>query len=159
MAGLPQLIQEDVTVLEDTLDALLQRSEATAALVIDKGGPLISQRGQLDKFDATTVSALAAGAYSATDMIAQCLGETRLEHICQQGKEMSLLISNVDENLILIVIFSAGLSVGAVKYYAADAVARLAAQMQRAAQREPGAALDLVSMNVLDVSGVFRKSG
>jgi predicted regulator of Ras-like GTPase activity (Roadblock/LC7/MglB family) len=158
MAGLPQLIQEDVTALDAALDALLHRSEAGAALIIDKGGPLISQRGAVEKFDATTVSALAAGAYSATDMIAQCLGETQLQHICQQGGQLSLLISNVDENLLMIVIFPASLSVGAVKYYASAAVAAIAAQMQKAAQREPGAALDLVSLNVLDVSGVFRKS-
>ena len=159
MPGLPQLIQEDVTVLDEALGALLQRSEASAALVIDKGGPLISQRGAVEKFDATTVSALAAGAYSATEAISQRLGEEHLEHIYQQGRQLSLLISNVDENLLLITIFSADLSVGAVKYYASDAVARMAAQMQKAALREPGAALDLVSMNVLDVSGVFRKSG
>jgi len=92
----------------------------------------------VEKFDATTVSALAAGAFSATDMIARCLGETNLEHICQQGRQLSLLISNVDENLLLIVIFPAELSVGAVKYYAADAVALVAAQMEKAARREPG---------------------
>ena len=91
-------------------------------------------------------------------MIARCLGETNLEHISQQGRQLSLLISNVDENLLLIVIFPANLSVGAVKYYAADAVTRVAEQMEKAARREPGAVLDLVSMNVVDVSGVFRKS-
>jgi predicted regulator of Ras-like GTPase activity (Roadblock/LC7/MglB family) len=159
MAGLPQLNQDDVTTLDAALDALLQRSDATTALVIDKGGPLISQRGAVDKFDTTTISALASGAFSATEAIALRMGENQLAHIYQQGGQLSLLISNVDENLLVITIFPANLSVGAVKYYASDAVARIAAQMQKAAQREPGAALDLVSMNVLDVSGVFRKSG
>lgn len=158
MAGLPQLIEEDVQTLDAALDELLLRSEASAALVIDKGGPLISQRGAVEKFDATTVSALAAGAFSATHMMAEHLGETSLAHIYQQGENSSLLISNIDENLLLIVVFPAELGVGAVKYYAADAVRRIAAQLQRAAARGPGANLDLVSMNVLDVSGVFRKS-
>ena len=157
MAGLPQLIEEDVTTLDAALDELLRRSEAGAALIIDKGGPLISQRGAVEKFDATTVSALAAGAFSATDMIARCLGETNLEHISQQGQQLSLLISNVDENLLLIVVFPAEAGVGAVKYYAGDAVARIAAQMEKAAQRAPGASLDLVSLNTVDVSQVFRK--
>jgi predicted regulator of Ras-like GTPase activity (Roadblock/LC7/MglB family) len=159
MPGLPQLIQEDVTVLDAALDGLLQRSEASAALVIDKGGPLISQRGAVEKFDTTSVSALAGGAFGATEAISQRLGESFLEHIYQQGRELSLLISNVDENLLIITIFPASLSVGAVKYYASAAVAQIAAQMVKAAQREPGASLDLVSMNMLDVSGVFRKSG
>jgi len=158
MAGLPQLIEDDVRALEAALDELLRRSDAGAALVIDKGGPLISQHGAADKFDATTVAALAAGAFSATDMMARHLGETSLSHIYQQGRRVSLLISNVDENLLLIVVFPADLSVGAVKYYAGDAVRRIAAQLDKAARREPGTNLDLVSMNMLDVSGVFRKA-
>ena len=137
MAGLPQLNEEDVDTLDAALDTLLQRSEATAALIIDKGGPLISQRGAVEKFDTTTISALAGGAFCATEAISQRLGETCLEHIYQQGRELSLLISNVDENLLIVTIFPASLSVGAVKYYATDAVARIAAQMQKAALREP----------------------
>ena len=157
MAGLPQLIEEDVRELDEAVDELLRRSEAGAALVIDKGGPLISQRGAVDKFAATTVSALAAGAFSATEMMARHLGETSLSHIYQQGRQVSLLISNVDDNLLLVVVFPAEGGVGAVKYYAGDAVARIAAQMQKAAQRGPGASLDLVSLNTLDVGAVFRK--
>jgi predicted regulator of Ras-like GTPase activity (Roadblock/LC7/MglB family) len=159
MPGLPPLNEEDTRTLDAALDDLLARSEASAALVIDKGGPLISQRGAADKFDATTVSALAAGAFSATHMMAEHLGETSLAHIYQQGSHSSLLISNVDENLLLVVVFPAELGAGVVKYYAADAVARIAAQLQKAARRAPGAVLDLVSMNVRDVSDVFRKSG
>jgi predicted regulator of Ras-like GTPase activity (Roadblock/LC7/MglB family) len=157
MAGLPQLIEEDVRAMETALDELLRRSDAGAALVIDKGGPLISQRGAADKFDATTVAALAAGAFSATDMMARHLGETSLSHIYQQGRQVSLLISNVDDNLLLIVVFPAETGVGAVKYYAADAVARMSAQMQKAALRAPGVCLDLVSLNTLDTSPVFHK--
>ena len=157
MAGLPQLIEEDVRALEAALDDLLRRSEAGAALVIDKGGPLIGQRGAAARFDATTVAALAAGAFSATETMARHLGESSLSHIYQQGRQVSLLISNVDENLLLIVVFPAEAGVGAVKYYAGDAVARIAAQMEKAAQRAPGASLDLVSLNTVDVSQVFRK--
>jgi predicted regulator of Ras-like GTPase activity (Roadblock/LC7/MglB family) len=157
MPGLPQLIEDDARALDGAVDDLLRRSGAGAALVIDKGGPLVSQRGAVDKFDATTVAALAAGAFSATDMMARHLGETCLSHIYQQGREVSLLICNVDDNLLLVVVFPAEAGVGAVKYYAADAVARIAAQMQQAARRAPGPGLDLVSLNTLDVAPVFRK--
>jgi len=157
MAGLPQLIEEDMRELDAAVDELLRRSQAGAALLIDKGGPLISQRGAADKFDAATVAALAAGAFSATDMMARHLGETSLSHIYQQGRQVSLLISNVDDNLLLIVVFPAESGVGAVKYYAADAVAGISAQMQKAARRAPGTAVDLVSLNTLDVSPIFRK--
>jgi predicted regulator of Ras-like GTPase activity (Roadblock/LC7/MglB family) len=157
MPGLPPLIHEDVQTLDAALDDLLVKSEAAAALVIDKGGPLISQRGTVKRFDTTTISALAAGSFCATQAIAELLGESQFAAIYQQGERHSLLFSNIDDNVLLIVIFKATLSVGMVKYYAADTVQRVMAQLQRAHQRAPDTSVDLVSMNVLDVSTIFRK--
>jgi predicted regulator of Ras-like GTPase activity (Roadblock/LC7/MglB family) len=157
MPGLPPLIQEDVETLDSALDELLVKSEATAALVIDKGGPLISQRGTVDRFDTTTISALAAGSFCATQAIAELLGESHFAAIYQQGDGHSLLMGNIDENVLLVVIFKASLNVGMVKYYAADTVKRVMTQLQRAQQRAPDTSIDLVSLNVVDVSSIFRK--
>jgi len=157
MPGLPPLIEEDVQCLNSVLDGLLQRSEAAAALIIDKGGPIINQRGATDEFDTTTIAALAAGSFCATQAIAERLGETGFSCIYQQGERFSLLFSNIDDNALLIVIFKAQLSAGAVKYYAAQAVPHITAQLERAQQRAPGESMDLVSENVLDVSAIFTK--
>jgi predicted regulator of Ras-like GTPase activity (Roadblock/LC7/MglB family) len=157
MPGLPPLIQEDVQTLDAALDQLLLKCEATAALVIDKGGPLISQRGTVDRFDTTTISALAAGSFCATQAIAELLGDPHFASIYQQGQHHSMLLCNIDENVLLIVIFKAALSVGVVKYYSAQTVHRIMEQLQKAQQRAPDASVDLVSMNVLDVSNIFRK--
>jgi predicted regulator of Ras-like GTPase activity (Roadblock/LC7/MglB family) len=157
MQGLPPLIEEDVQLLNSALDQLLQRSEATTALVIDKGGPIINQRGVVDQFDTTTISALAAGSFCATQAIAERLGETHFASIYQQGERFSLLFCNIDDNTLLMVIFKAELSAGAVKYYAAETVPHLAGQLQRAQERSPGESMDLVSENLLDVSAVFSK--
>jgi predicted regulator of Ras-like GTPase activity (Roadblock/LC7/MglB family) len=157
MPGLPPLIAEDVQVLDGALDELLRKSEATAALIIDKGGPLIDQRGAADQFDTTTISALAAGSFCATQAIASLLGEADFASIYQQGERYSLLFCNIDENVLLIVIFKAEISVGIVKYYAAATARAVGAQLRAAQKRAPEASVDLVSMNVLDVSTVFRK--
>ncbi|MGA2173555.1 MAG: roadblock/LC7 domain-containing protein [Verrucomicrobiota bacterium] len=157
MPGLPPLIAEDVQLLDGALDELLRKSEATAALIIDKGGPLIGQRGAVDQFDTTTISALAAGSFCATQAIAGLLGEADFASIYQQGERYSLLFCNIDENVLLIVIFKAELSVGAVKYYAAATLREVGRQLQAAQQRAPEQSVDLVSMNVLDVSEIFRK--
>ncbi|MGO8700821.1 MAG: roadblock/LC7 domain-containing protein [Limisphaerales bacterium] len=157
MQGLPPLIAEDLQVLDGALDELLRKSEATAALIIDKGGPLIDQRGAVEPFDTTTISALAAGSFCATQAIAGLLGESDFASIYQQGKSHSLLFCNIDENVLLIVIFKAEISVGAVKYYAAATLEQVSRQLRRAQQRSPQASIDLVSMNVLDVSNIFRK--
>jgi len=158
MQGLPPLILKDVLSLNSALDQLLQKSEATAALIIDKGGPIISQRGAVEQFDTTTIAALAAGSFCATQAIAERLGETNFAMIYQQGGRFSLLFCNIDDNVLLIVIFQAELSAGAVKYYAAETARQIAGQLQRARARAPGESLDLVSENVLDVSAVFTKN-
>jgi predicted regulator of Ras-like GTPase activity (Roadblock/LC7/MglB family) len=157
MPGLPPLIEEDVQTLDAALDDLLLKSEATVALVIDKGGPLIGQRGAVGRFDTTTISALAAGSFCATQAIAEILGEPHFASIYQQGQHHSLLFCNIDENVLLIVVFKATQSVGVVKYYASDTIKRITAQLERAQQRAPDTSVDLVSMNVLDVSTIFRK--
>jgi predicted regulator of Ras-like GTPase activity (Roadblock/LC7/MglB family) len=136
---------------------LLRRSEAATALIIDKGGPLISQRGALNNFDTTTIAALAAGSFCATQAIAERLGETTFSSIYQQGEHHSLLFCNVDDDVLLIVIFKAEISVGVIKYYAAATVEKVNSQLQKARQRSPQESMDLVSMNVLDVSNVFTQ--
>jgi hypothetical protein len=54
--ALPQLIAEDVQELDRLLGELVSRSEATAAIIIDKGGFLINQAGEFDQFDSTTLA-------------------------------------------------------------------------------------------------------
>jgi predicted regulator of Ras-like GTPase activity (Roadblock/LC7/MglB family) len=157
MPGLPPLIEEDVKLLNSALDELLKKSEAATAMVIDKGGPVINQRGAVEQFDMTTIAALAAGSFCATQAIAERLGEANFANIYQQGERFSLLFCNIDENALLVVIFKADLSAGAVKYFADESVAKIAQQMAQAQTRSPGESLDLVSENMLDVSAIFAK--
>jgi len=157
MLSLPPLIEEDIQCMESSLDELLQKSEATAALLIDKGGPLISQRGTLDGFDTTTMAALAAGSFAANEAIAGLVGESNFTSIYQQGEHHSLLVGNVGENLLLIVIFKAATSVGVVKYFAASTVQIVACQLQRARARTPDASVDLVSLNLSNTAEFFKK--
>ena len=44
MFSLPQLIEEDIRELESALNDLVNKSEATAALLLDIGGFLIAQQ-------------------------------------------------------------------------------------------------------------------
>ena len=143
--------------MESALDELLQKSEATGALLIDKGGPLVCQRGMLDNFDTTTMAALAAGSFAATEAIAGLVGESNFSSVYQQGEHQSLWVGNVGSNLLLIVIFKASVSVGVVKYFGAATTQRLAVQLEKARARTPDVNLDLVSLNLLDPSDLFKK--
>ena len=157
MATLPQLIEEDIARLGTELREVLEKSDATTALIIDKAGFLITSQGDARQFDLTTIAALASGAYMATQTIANLVQETNFNSIYQQGEQFSMFVMCVDENCLLVVIFKAEVSVGAVKYFAAPGVKRIGAQLQIAQERDPGAGFDLSEMNLADPSGLFKK--
>ena len=157
MPTLPQLIEEDIAELTRALKDLLVKAEASVALIIDKGGFLITQCGEQVTFDTTTLAALSAGSFAATQTIAGIVSETNFTSVYQQGETYSLIVLDVDEYCLLAVVFKAHISVGAVKYYAHGTVKEIAAQMQKAQKRAPNAGLDLSMLNVADTAPVFRK--
>lgn len=157
MSTLPQLIEEDVLQLDRALRELIDRSEATTALIIDKGGFLITKAGETEDFDVTTIAALASGAYLANQTIANLIHEENFNSVYQQGDKFSMIVINVDEQSLLVTIFKAVIGVGAVKYFATLTAARIAQQMIIAQMRAPEAGLDLSVANLADASGLFKK--
>jgi len=157
MPTLPQLIAADMERLDAVLGELLKHSEATAVLLIDKGGFLLCQSGDTGQFDPTTIAALSSGAFLANQTIANLVHEENFNSVYQQGEKFSLLILNVDEYCLLVVIFPSQLSVGAVKYFAAATTTRVAEQMRIALERNPTGGVDLSELNLSDATGVFRK--
>jgi predicted regulator of Ras-like GTPase activity (Roadblock/LC7/MglB family) len=159
MGTLPQLIEEDILRLDEALRELLEKSEATTALIIDKGGFLIAGQGDTRQFDLTTIAALASGAYMANQTIANLIHETNFNSVYQQGEKHSMFVACIDENCLLVIIFKATVSVGIVKYFSGPATQQIATQMQIAQERDPGAGLDLSMLNLADPSEVFKKKG
>jgi len=151
------LIEEDILLLDSCLNELLRKSEATLTLVIDKGGFLITRCGDLKDFNATTLAALAAASFAATQGIADLVSEANFNCVYQQGEHFSLLVQNVDENSLLVIIFAAHTSVGAVKFYATSTLAQIAAQLKVAHERDPSAHVDLSVLNLADPREIFVK--
>lgn len=157
MPTLPQLIEEDVRLLDRVLRDFLEHSEATVALLIDKGGFLITHSGDAEDFDLTTIAALASGAYLANQTIAGLVREENFNSVYQQGDNFSMLITDVDQHCLLVTIFQARISVGAVKYFATGVARRITKQMKVAAKRNPEGGLDLSALNLENPSVVFHK--
>ena len=157
MGTLPQLIEEDIQRLDDELRELLAQTDATTALIIDKGGFLISQSGDNRQFDLTTIAALASGAFMANQTIANLVHEPSFDSVYQQGQKFSMFIMNVDEHCLLVVIFKASVSVGVVKYFSTPASTNIAKQMVVAQQRDPGGGLDLSVLNIADTADLFKR--
>src|ERR1019366_7206286 len=125
MATLPQLIEDDIERLGSELRDLNEKTDATTALIIDRGGFLITSQGDTRPFDLTSIAALSSGAYMANQTIANLVHETNFNSVYQQGEKFSMFVMCVDENCLLVVIFKAQVSVGAVKYFATPAVKRI----------------------------------
>lgn len=159
MGTLPQLVEEDIQCFEGALRELLEKSEATTALIIDKGGFLISSYGDARQFDLTTIAALASGAYLANQTIANLVHETNFNSVYQQGERFSMFVLSVDDYCMLVVIFKAHVSVGVVKYFALPAGEKLAEQMRVAQERDPGGGLDLSVLNLADTAELFKRKG
>jgi predicted regulator of Ras-like GTPase activity (Roadblock/LC7/MglB family) len=157
MATLPQLIEEDIRRLDETLREFITQTDATVALLIDKGGFVITHQGAAGELDLTTIGALSSGAYLASQTIAGLVNEKDFNHTSQQGERTSLFTVNVDEHCLLVVIFPSECGVGIVKYYSTGAVRRMALQLAAARDRDPGGGFDLSEMNITDPQELFRK--
>jgi predicted regulator of Ras-like GTPase activity (Roadblock/LC7/MglB family) len=157
MATLPQLIEEDMQRLNNALLEFIGQTDATAALIIDKGGFLITHQGDSSQFDVTTIGALASGAFMANQTIASLVNEPNFNSVYQQGEKSSMLVVNIDEHCLLIVIFSANIGVGIMKYFAAGAIRKIAGQLVVARNRNPDGGYDLSILNLADSESLFRK--
>ena len=85
---------------------LLTQTDATTALIIDKGGFLITSYGDSRQFDLTTIAALASGAFMANQTIANLVHETNFNSVYQQGETFSMYVVCIDEHCLLVVVFA-----------------------------------------------------
>ena len=157
MATLPQLIEEDIRRFNEVLRDFINSTDTAVALLIDKGGFLITHEGESSEFDLTTIAALASGAFMANQTIAGLVKETNFNSIYQQGEHFSIFVMNVDEHALMVAIFKSQAGVGVVKYFASSAVKNMARQLKIARKRAPGRGIDLSMLNVADAGPFFRK--
>jgi predicted regulator of Ras-like GTPase activity (Roadblock/LC7/MglB family) len=118
-----QAAERLLSALEDYLD----KSEAELALVVDRGGIILSQHGEVkDVDDASIIAALAAGSFAATRELALRVGEHDCAALYQQGSNSHILISSIDDDTLLVTVFGGQTTVGLVKFYSARTAKRVA---------------------------------
>lgn len=157
MFTLPELLTEDVQQFNETLTELLFQTEATTALIMDKGGFLITHQGDAQQFDLTTIAALTSGAFMANQTIASLVRETHFNSVYQEGEKLSLFAINIDEHCLLLIVFKPEAGVGAVKYYAMPAAEKIATQIMAARMRNPNGGVDLSVLNLANSASIFQK--
>jgi len=125
MESIPILALEDVAQIDAVLDDYLGKSEADLAIVLDKGGNVISQQGERNTAHLSIVAALAAGSFAATKELASRVGEKEFTALYHQGKGIHVFMNAVDENTILLTVFSEKTTVGLIRFYSVSCARKL----------------------------------
>ena len=132
------LTPEDEQALRRGMERLLQESGAHSALLVDRGGQLLTQAGDPPSFDATTFATLTAADFAANDQLARLVGETDFSSLFHQGERESMLVADIAHRAILVVLFDARTTLGLVRLRlrpVAEDLARIVdAMASRAAQ-------------------------
>ena len=134
MNAIPVLTIDDVKMLDGVLGDFLKKAEADLTVVIDRGGNVISQFGDMSAMDVTIIAALAAGSFAATRELAHRIGEAEFNALYHQGNGTHMFMNSVDEDAIMITVFGRRTTVGLVRFYSAQtaqSVANLLKNLQK----------------------------
>ncbi|HEV2995380.1 MAG TPA: roadblock/LC7 domain-containing protein, partial [Chthoniobacterales bacterium] len=126
MNPIPVLTIQDVAMLDGVLADFLKKTEAELTIVIDRGGNVISQFGDMDLMEVTIVAALAAGSFAATRELARRIGEIEFNALYHQGNGRHVFMNSVDDDTIMITVFGSRTTVGLVRFYSAAAAQNVA---------------------------------
>lgn len=111
-------LTEDVSrQIDKVLSELLERGEAEAVFLCDRGGNIISHRSVVAYANEENISALAAGSFFATLEMARLLGESRFKSLLHQGEKTSIYMEGMPGDMLIIVVFSKDSNPGLVKLY------------------------------------------
>ncbi len=103
---------EDISAL---LDTNLLRAGADCALVVDRAGYVIVNRGDPSTLDIAALAALSAANYGATEEIAKLIGEQDFALLFHKGKNENVHYTKVSEDYFLITLFGREVSLGLIR--------------------------------------------
>lgn len=126
MNSIPALTIENVASLDGILADFLKKADAELIVVIDRGGNVISQFGDVAVMDVTIIAALAAGSFAATRELARRIGEVEFNALFHQGNGSHIFMNSVDDDTIMITVFGKRTTVGLVRFYSASTAQEVA---------------------------------
>jgi predicted regulator of Ras-like GTPase activity (Roadblock/LC7/MglB family) len=146
MNPIPVFTIEDVATLDAILADFLKKAEAELTVVIDRGGNVISQYGDSDVMDVTTIAALAAGSFAATRELARRIGELEFNALYHQGNGNHIFMNSVDDDTIMITLFGCRTTVGLVRFYSSTAAQSVADLLKSLQGNSHGISFDLTDI-------------
>jgi predicted regulator of Ras-like GTPase activity (Roadblock/LC7/MglB family) len=133
MEQLTNLIISDheIGVISTALNKLMNDTNATSVMLIDKSGQVISTQGTGTRRNATSLGALLAGAFSSSRHVAELLGEKDFRTIFQQGVHENIYTTMIEEQWLLVIVFDRLTHIGLVKVLSKKASDELGRVLER----------------------------
>lgn len=106
----------DLERIEQILKEDLIKSGVNSAILIDRAGNIVAKQdnGQCS-YDLYSFAALASANFAAVDTMAQIVGEKEFSLLFHKGKHESTHFSKVNEEYLLITIFSSEIHLGLLR--------------------------------------------
>lgn len=157
----PQLVmyEEEARQINGLLDRLVKESNAKAVFLVDKDGQLISQAGETENFDSTSLASLTAGNIAATGGLAKLIGEKEFSIIFHEGERDNIHISIVGQRVILVVIFDNRSSLGLIRLRVrkvSDELAIVFEKLREKAERLQNAESPFAEITDEDIDKLFN---
>ena len=151
------LDEKSYLILEGDLDDFLNSSEAVAVMLCDRGGNIIVNRGESFTEESDLISALVAGAFAATQELAAVLKEDEFTAIFHQGRQTSIFISAVGEEVLLLALFDNSTTAGLVKMYAFNAINKIRSVFSEIMSEDAVEITDPTASFVLNKGPIFKE--
>lgn len=136
------MYEEDHRQVLSVLERLVRDASARCVFLIDRNGQVVSQAGESQDLDSTSLGSLAAGNVAATGGLAQVIGEAEFPTHFFQGRREHLYVSIVSRRVVLLVVFGERSSLGLVRLRVKKTTSELAQLFEKiekkADQARPG---------------------
>src|SRR6476660_1982999 len=148
MEQLTNLIISDreLATISSVLLKLMNDTNATSAMLLDKSGQVVAVQGNGIRRDATTLGALLAGVFSSSREVAKLLNEKDFRNIFQQGVQENIYTTMVEEQWLLVIIFDRLTHIGLVKVLskkASDELGRILERVRSDTMRTKSSVINL----------------
>ena len=84
------LFENDFRVIDQTLNELIERTNAISVHLVDRSGQLITSAGRVADLDAMTFGSLIAAEFTANAELARMLGDQGVDAVVSEGKSRSV---------------------------------------------------------------------
>ena len=115
------MTQELSARLDVVLKSVLDRAEAQAVYLSDRGGNIIALQANHEHPNQENISALAAGSFFATQELARLIGEGGFHCVFHQGGTSSVYMQSLENEMLMMVVFDKQSNPGLVRLYSNEA--------------------------------------